>query len=199
MALKLKSNNTQGNPYHDEEGKFTSKEGEGNKRSSDPLMDLFGSLGKTMRDSEAEEKEAMKIFGLNETEKKQPSLAVGEDSRKDSSSSKSVDNLPNEEDKYDYPDTVIRFHDDESETDMELDVDTEDIIEFFGDELSEEQKQLYKKYAILPKSVIEKFDLNNLSENYDFIDFMKEKYADEYNEQAQTYDPLADPNVIAPR
>ena len=28
MALKLKSNNTQGNPYHDEEGKFTSAEGE---------------------------------------------------------------------------------------------------------------------------------------------------------------------------
>lgn len=75
MALKLKSNNTQGNPYHDEEGKFTSKGGEGTGgKSSDPLMDLFGSLGKSMRDSEAEEKEAMKLFGIKNEEKPEKKL-----------------------------------------------------------------------------------------------------------------------------
>lgn len=72
MALKLKSNNNQGNPYHDEEGKFTSKGGEGNKteKPSDPLMDLFGSLGESMRKTEAEEKEASRLLGVDVSEPK---------------------------------------------------------------------------------------------------------------------------------
>lgn len=52
----MKSNNAQGNPYHDESGKFTSGGNQGSGGvstkqklaqkgfSSDPLMDLFGSL-----------------------------------------------------------------------------------------------------------------------------------------------------------
>lgn len=84
MALKLKSNNSQGNPYHDEEGKFTSKGGEGtggSGKSSDPLMDLFGSLGKSMRDSEAEEKEAMKMFGLKGDEEKKELKETSEEEK----------------------------------------------------------------------------------------------------------------------
>lgn len=85
MSLKIKSKNNKGNPYHDEEGKFTTSD---NKSTSNPLKESkipgfasMGSLYDSMMDSaqniinkkrqeEQEEQEAMKLFGLSSSSPK---------------------------------------------------------------------------------------------------------------------------------
>ena len=71
-----------GNPYHDEEGKFTSKGNEGvgiggedkkeDKKVSDPLMDLFGSLMNTVNRlyPDKSKKEPVKEESVSKTEDK---------------------------------------------------------------------------------------------------------------------------------
>lgn len=74
----IENENKKGNPYHDEEGKFTSKSGQGQSASTksrkvgDPLMDLFKGLSDSLKTSQKKEKESFsKIRDMGFSSKKE--------------------------------------------------------------------------------------------------------------------------------
>lgn len=170
MALKLKSSNTQGNPYHDEEGKFTSAGNEGavaEKKGSDPLMNLFGSLGKSMRDSETEEKEAMKLFGFggkeeaknatdknNKLEEKEASKYLGVDVSDNKARSLKAGY---DEEVVDAPDT-LQVMEGDFEHKKEVDVTKDDLINFLKYhkiDFSPEDEQLIRDNGVIPSRLLD--------------------------------------------